>query len=118
MLGRAQPDVLLRVEAKICSLVAPQLRMYDGRKAHVDGVEMGDEADAGCVRHGPRLPRCDGGARVDHDVDEAEIVQLRRQQCGETLLTRRAWQRSPAGVALALDRDVAQESLDQLRANV
>ncbi len=118
MLGRAQPDVLLRVEAEIRPRVAPQLRAHHRRQAHVDGVEMGDEADPGRARHGPGLPRGDGGVAVDHDVGEAEIAQFRRQHLGETLLSRRARQRRRAGVALALDRDVAQEAPDQLRAPV
>ncbi len=54
VVGDAQPDVLIAVQAEILALEAQDLRADDGREARIDRVEMSDEADP--WRAG-RLPR-------------------------------------------------------------
>lgn len=76
MLAHAEPDIVVLVEAEIVSVQAEDLRLHVRREADIDRIDVSDEANARCARHGSTLHRRHRRAVVEFDVVEPHCRQF------------------------------------------
>ena len=113
MFRHAQPYILFRIEADIGAVEAENLGMGVGRKGHVHGIQMGDEADARGILHGSGQDGGHDGVFVDMDLHKAQTFEFIRDHTGQFELPRRTGNMVCAAVALGIDGDIAKETIHQ-----
>ena len=111
MLGDPQPDVFFAVQAEVFTIEAQDLRMNIRRQSDVHGVDVGDKAHARRAGRVAPSDGGDGGVLVNHYLVQAQLRQLIGQQPGHLVLAGRGGQRRCRSVALAGDRQIAEEAL-------
>ena len=74
---------------------------------------MGDKADPRRSGHIASFHRGDGRVLIDFDIVQPQLTQLLRQLAGHLVLTWGGGQRGGARVALAANREIAEEALGE-----